>query len=338
MVTRLSDVIVPEVFNQYMMVNTMEKSAIFQSGIMRSDPTMATFLGGGGRTVNVPFWNDLANDEPNISSDDPGSEATPKKVTASKDIAIRNNRNQAWSSADLAADLAGSDPMRRIADRVSAYWVRAFQKNMVADLTGVFADNAANDGGDMQNVIGADAVGDPTDAELISAEAVLDTAQTMGDAQTSLQLLLMHSVVYNRLNKLNLIDFIPDSNGVVNFPSYLGYNVVVDDGCPAIVGTTNADRTLYSTYLVGPGAFCWGENPPRIPVEVDRKPAQGDGGGIEQLWTRRQYLMHPYGIAWTDTTIVGQSPTNAECEDAANWNRVYPERKQIRLAELITNG
>lgn len=338
MVARLVDVIVPEVFNAYMVKNTMELSAIYQSGILRPDPSMNSFLSGGGRTVNVPFWNDLANDTPNITSDDPTSEATPNKVTAAKDIAIRNNRNQGWSSMDLAADLAGDDPMRRIADRVSAYWTRAFQRHLVQSLNGVFADNAANDSGDMRNVIGQDAVGDPTDAELISAEAILDTAQTMGDASDNLSLIIMHSVVYTRLAKLNLIDYIPDARGEVRFPTYLGYRVVKDDGCPAIAGTTNPARTLYSTYLLGPGSWCWAEVPPRVPVEVDRKPRSGDGGGQEELWTRRQYLMHPYGIQWTDAAVVGQSPTDAECANALNWDRVYPERKQIFMAELITNG
>jgi hypothetical protein len=48
--------------------------------------------------------------------------------------------------------------------------------------------------------------------------------------------------------------------------------------------------------------------------------------------------MHPYGIKWTDTSVGGEFPTVAELRLAANWDRVYPERKQIPLALLITNG
>lgn len=334
-VTRLSDVIVPEVFNPYMMKETMTLSAIFQSGILRSDPSMAAFLAGGGQTTNVPFFNDLSDVEPNISSDNPASSSTPQKIGTGKDIAIRHNRNQSWSSADLVAELAGADPMKAIGSRVSMYWVRAFQRHLIATIKGLFADNAANDSGDMRNVIATDAVGTPAAAELISAEAILDTAQTMGDAQMVLDTLAMHSVVYNRLNKLNLIDFIPDSEGKVYFPTYLGYRVVVDDGCPAIAGT---NRTNYSTYLIGRDTFCFSEHPPAVPVETERKPEQGDGAGVEELYTRRQYLMHPYGIKFTSSSLAGQSPTNTELENAANWDRVYPERKQIRIAELVTNG
>lgn len=334
-VTRLTDVIVPEVFLPYMIKDTMEKSAIFQSGILRSDANMAKFLSGGGRTENVPFWNDLDNTNPNISSDDPASEATPLKIGANKDVCIRHNRNQAWSDAYLVSELAGDDPMKRVLTRVSSYWSRAYQRQLVSSLKGVFADNAANDSGDMRHVIGTDAVGAPADAELISAEAIIDGKQTMGDAAEALDVLVMHSVPYARLQKQNLIDFIPDSEGKIQFPTYLGYRLVIDDGCPAVQGT---NRINYSTYLVAAGAFAWAEHPPKMAVEVERKPSQGDGGGVEELWTRRQFVLHPYGIKWTDSSVAGQSPTNAELENAANWDRVYPERKQIGLVELVTNG
>ena len=334
-VTRLTDVIVPEVFLPHMMNKTAEKSAIFQSGILRPDANMAKFLAGGGRTENVPFWNDLSNAEPNISSDDPASEATPQKIGGSKDVAVRHNRNQAWSDAYLVSELSGDDPMKRVLERVSDYWSRAYQRQLVASLKGVFADNAANDGGDMRHVVATDAVGAPDVAELISAEAIIDAKQTMGDAAQKLSVVIMHSVPYSRLQKLNLIDYIPDSEGKIDLATYLGYRLVVDDGCPAIQG---ANRILYSTYLVSRGAIAWAEHPPKVAVEVERKPSQGDGGGVEELWTRRQYVLHPYGIKWTDSSVAGQSPTNAELEAAANWDRVYAERKQVGLVELVTNG
>src|SRR5690606_17290484 len=128
---------------------------------------------GGGRTVNVPFWRDLDNTEGNVATDDPADVAVPRNITAGRDTAIRQIRTQGWSSARLVAELAGDDPQKRIAERVAAYWVRQFQRNLVATLTGVFADNVANDGGDMVKDIGTDAAGTPTAAQLISAEAIL---------------------------------------------------------------------------------------------------------------------------------------------------------------------
>lgn len=334
-VTRLVDVIVPEVFGPYMMKETAQKSAIFQSGMLRTDGSLASFLQGGGRTVNVPFWKDLDNTEAGVASDDPAVSATPGSIAASKDVAARQIRTRGWSTARLSGELAGSDPMKAIASRVSDYWARQFQLILVATLRGVYADNVANDAGDMVKDIGTDATGTATAAELISAEAILDAAQTMGDASDVLDTIVMHSVVYNRLAKQNLIDFIPDSEGRVRFPSYLGFRVIKDDG---VGKTTGVNRTKYHTYLVGKDALAFTEVPVDVPVAVEREEAQGNGMGVDQLWTRRQFVMHPYGIKFTDASTAGEFPTNAELEAALNWDRVYVERKQVPIAYLLTNG
>lgn len=335
-VTRLTDAIVPEVFVPYMLKETMVRSALFQAGIMRQDAQLATFLSGGGMTVNVPFWKDLSDTSTaNISSDDPAVEADVDKITAATDIAIRQNRNKAWSDADLVTELAGDDPMQRIGSRVVAWWIREFQRVLVSTLRGIVASNVASNSGDMVNDISLDTNATIADAERVSASAILDTAQTLGDASDSLDTIAMHSVIYTKLAKQNLIDFIPDARGEVKFPTYLGYRVIKDDLCPAIAGTY---RTRYHTYLIGKEAIGWAESPPEVPVETYRRPQQGNGGGVEELWTRRQFAIHPYGIKWTSSSMAGKSPTDAELRTAANWSRVYPERKQVNIAVLVTNG
>ena len=336
--TQITDVVVPQVFQRYMFEDTKVKTRIFTSGIMRNDPSQSGFLAGGGMINNLPFWKDLDDTEPGIANDDPSSIATPGKVGTGQQAAIRNIRTRSWSTMNLTAELAGSDPMERIRSRVSEYWNRAFERHLVSELVGIQAQNLASNSGDMQNIIGADVAGAPTSANLISSEAILDTKQTMGDSGDGLQVLIMHSVVYTRLQKANLIDYIPDSEGRVNFPTYLGYQVIVDDQCRVVQGTTNTSRYLYTTYLVAPGAIAWAESPVAIPVETKSYPEQGNGMGSETLFTRRQYLMHPYGFKWTDASRAGQFPTNAECQMAANWTRVVPERKQVGLAFLVTNG
>lgn len=334
--TRISDVIVPEIFYDYIAKDTVEKSAIFQSGVIKSDAELGAKLAGGGTIFNAPFWNDLDNTEGGIANDDPASIATPGKIGALKDMVRRQVRTRSWSTADLSGVLAGSDPMARIRDRVTAYWTRQFQRTMVQTLAGVFADNIANDASDMVKTIGNDSASAVTDAELVSAEAILDTKQLMGDASDALKVIIMHSVVYTRLQKLNLIDFVPDSEGHIKFAYYLGYLVIVDDG---VQTTTGTNRVTYTTYLLGPGALGWAESANNMmPVEVRREPGQGNGMGVEILYTRRQYCLHPYGFAWQESSIAGNFPTNAELATAANWNRVLVERKQAPIAALRTNG
>jgi hypothetical protein len=334
---RLSDVIVPEVFFPYMQQKTKERAAIFTSGILADDSRLSAFLAGGGRTANNPFWKDLSDTESDVGNDDPASLSVPEKITTGRDVVVRQVRTKSWSTANLVADLAGADPMQAIADSVAAYWERQFNAILVATLHGVYLDNVANDGGDMVNDIGTDAVGVPSAAELVSAEAIIDTKQTMGDAAEDLRAIIMHSVVYSRLQKQNLIDFVPDSRGEIQFPTYLGYRVIVSDTAKRVTGT---NRTEYITYLVGAGALAWHEAPLRSSpmIEVEREALQGGGVGVDILVSRRQFVLHPNGIKWTGAVSAADFPTNAELATAANWDRVYAERKQIPIAFLVTNG
>lgn len=334
-IVRLSDAVEPTVFAGYMSKNTMQKSAFYGTGIFRSDADLAGKLAGGGRTFNVPFWKDLDDSEPDAASDDPNSHAVPSKLTSGTDVARRIIWTKGWSTADLVAELAGSDPMKRIVERVGEYWARRLDDAAIATLRGVFADNITNDSGDMVEDISIDTGAALTSANLISAESVMDAAQTMGDAKADLKLLVIHSEVETRLAKDDLITFRPDSEGKVFVPYYLGYRVLVSDKVPAVMGT---NKVRYHNYLVGMNALGWAESSLPNGVATERDESAGDGMGIETLWTRRQFAVHPYGIKWTDTTVGGEFPTLAELRLAANWDRVYSERKQIPIALLITNG
>jgi hypothetical protein len=343
--TRISDVVVPEIFTPYMQNLTEQKSRLIQSGLAGRSGVLDNLLSGGGLTFNVPSWKDLDDDAERVSTDTsvPFADADaslpagvarppdPKKIGSLTEIAVRLNRNQSWSTSDLAAILAGSDPMEAIAGRVADYWVRRQQAAFIAMWNGVIADNVANDSGDyVNNVSGASYSAGVTD---FTAEAFLDTTLTMGDSMEDLVAVCVHSVVYNRMQKNNLIDFIPDSTGRVNIPTFLGREVIVDDSMPR---TGN----VYDTWLFGRGATQIGIGSAPVPTEVDRKAGGGNGGGQDVLYSRIQWCLHPVGHAWTGTAGEGgpanTGTANDDLDEAASWNRVYPERKQIKFARLVT--
>ncbi len=338
--TRIADAFVPDRWYDWMSKDTTEKTAIFRSGILRSSPEAAALLSGGGRTMNAPFWKDMSDSEPGIASDDPAVVSTPEKLTSGKDIMRRQLRTYSVSVADLTPVLSGGDPLARLREASGRFWERHFQRTLVKTLTGVFGDNATNFSSDMINDISTDSSATATAGELVGAEAVIDAAQTMGDNKDVLSAIIMHSTVYTRLQKLNLIDFIPDSEGRIAFTRYLNFNVIVDDNVRTLTvaagDTTN--RSKYWTYLCGPGAMLWAETPVATPAEVKREPAQGNGMGVESIYMRRQYVMHVPGVKWTDTSVTGEFPSYSDLATTANWSRVVAERKQIPLALLVTNG
>ena len=338
-VTRISDVVVPEVFSGYSQQLTQQKSRLIRSGALTADAALASELAGGGLTFNEPSFKDLDDDAENVSTDDPAVESTPNKIGTATEIQVRLSRNNSWSSMDLVEALIAEDPLDAIANRVSDYWVRRQQIAFVATINGVFADNAAAPSGtdthtqnDMTHDISGGAyVAGTTD---FSAEAFIDATTTMGDSMGELSLVMMHSVVYNRALKNNLIDFIPDSQNAAagSIPTFLGRTVVLDDAMPNTAG-------VFDTWLFGRGAVRWAAGSPKVPTEVDRKPAAGNGGGQDVLHNRVEWIIAPAGYAYIGTPPKG-GPTNAatanNLADAGSWSRVFSERKQIRIARLVT--
>lgn len=339
--TRISDGFVPDVWAAWMSKDTTETTEMFTSGVMASDAELAARLAGGGRTINAPFWKDMSDDEPGIASDDPAVTSTPETLTSGKDIVRRQLRTHSISVADLTPVITGGDPMGRMRSAFGRFWERHFRRTLVHTLTGLFQDNVTNDSADMVNDISNDAaLSAMTSAQLISPEALMDTAQLSGDAKKVFTTVIMHSAVQTRLAKLDLIDTIRDSSGRILFQTYFDYRVIVDDNVRTLT-VANGDltnRSKYWTYLMSQGAVRWAEVPVAMPAEVKRDPDKGNGMGTETLFNRRQYIMHVPGIKWTDTSCAGEFPSYADLRNPLNYDRVYPERKQIPIAALVTNG
>lgn len=332
-VTQIADVIVPEVFNPYMMQRTSEMARFYLGGIATQDATFDALATSGGRLLNMPFWNDLTGDDEVLS--DSGA-LTPAKINAGQDVAALYMRGKAWQVNDLAKALSGSDPMAAIADLVAAYWARKFEGILLSNLTGVIADNVANDAGDMvANVSGATNA-DVTSATKFSGDVFVDGQATFGDATGDLAGIAFHPTVYHNLKKIDNISFEKQSMGELEIETYRGLRVIVDRNLPytPAVGAGAGDAAAqYTSYLFGTGAFALGQGSAPVPTETDRDSL----GGNDVLITRQHFLMHPRGIKFTDTTVAGSSPTNAESALAANWDRVY-ERENVRIAAIISNG
>lgn len=311
--TKIADVIVPDVFNPYIIERTPELSTLIQSGIVQNSPELDTLANSGGRLLNMPFWEDLSGDDEVLSD---SSALSPGGIAALQDVAVLFMRGRAWSVNDLAKKLSGDDPMAEIANLVIGYWERRRQALLVSTLTGIFG--AASMAVNLLDVTGETGVGD----DIINADNLVDTAQKLGDNKSNLTGYLMHSATEAVLVKQQLIEYLPDADGRPTLPYYMGKRVIVNDSVPNSGG-------VYHTYIFGEGAFAFGHGSAPVPTELDRDSLAGD----DILVNRAHFLMHPRGVKWTDASVVGSSPTNAEVENASNWLRVY-DQKNVRIVAL----
>lgn len=311
--TKIQDVIVPEIFNNYVIERTAELSALFQSGIISTDATLNALAQAGGRIINMPFWTDLDGDDEVLSDT---QALTPDKIQAGQDAAALIMRGKAWSANDLARALSGDDPMGTIANLVADYWARRWQRILLSTLEGVFDSNTMAD--NYLDISGQGAAADNS----ISGFTLMDAFQRLGDAKDRLTAMAMHSQTMTSLAKQDLIQFERDSTGRPTIPMYQGKRVIVDDGLP-VAGNT------YTTYIFGEGAIGFGEGGAPVPTEMDRDSLAGD----DILINRRHFILHPRGVRFTDTNVADSSPTNLEFADGNNWNRVY-EPKNVRIVKF----
>ena len=142
------------------------------------------------------------------------------------------------------------------------------------------------------------------------------------------------------LQQLDLIDFIPDSQGGKPLRTFQGLEVSVDDG---MTTATVDSKTVYSTVLFGRGAIALGNGrDTTVPdgaapgstweVEFARTALNHDSTMIN----RWKQILHPRGVKWLAAAVAGNSPTNAELATTSNWLRVY-EAKNVRMARVRHN-
>lgn len=317
--TQLTDIFVGDYYQTLDPVNSPEKTAVYQSGIVVKNEALDAIANNGQGTSTIAYWQDLDADEaPNLSNDDPDDLGEVGKAAQGSMQARTLYLNKGYGVADLTAELANSEPMQHIRNRFGKYWERQWQRYLLGSARGVIASNIANDGGDM--VIDAGAT--------ISAGAFQDAAFTAGDTADQFSAMGVHSVVMNQMVKQDLIEYLRDSEGRIILATYLGKPIFMDDGLTYGNGQ-------YLSLIFGAGAFGYGEGTPKVPVELERKPSGGNGGGAEILWERKTYLLQPAGFSWKGNTNPNTSPTITQYANAANWERVF-DRKQIPFAAVIS--
>jgi hypothetical protein len=314
--TIISDVIVPEVFNPYVIQRTAELSAFYQSGIIARTPELDRLASSGGKLLNMPFWEDLTGPDEVLSD----TEAlTVGKITADQDVAALLTRGRAWSVNDLAKALSGDDPMAAIGNLVAAYWARRFQAILIKTLDGIFGHEDTGMNTNKHDISGSATA---EDDDVISAKTAVDAIYKLGDNADKLTGFAMHSATVAKLTKDDLIETIPPSEGKPAVRMFLGKPVVVDDSLPVSDG-------VYTTYIFGAGAFGWGEGGAPVPVETARDALAGD----DILIHRRHFILHPRGVAFQNTVVTGATPSNDELANPQNWERVY-ESKNVRIVQF----
>lgn len=333
----LDDVWVPEVYASYGDVNSLENTAFMTSGIMVAN-ALFDELADTGRTVEMPFWNDLDHSvEPNYSNDNPSDIADIEGIDMGEMYARVAFLNNGWGSADLVTELAGVEPLRKIKEKTSRYWQYQLQHRLVAMASGLYNHNITENDGDMVIDISVKDGSVPTAANRWSLSAFIDSLMQKGDRVRMPSAIICHSVIYGTMLKDDIIETREPSSGRLLFATYKEtVTIVVDDGTPTI---GSGIQRKFVNFIFDEGVIGFGRGSPKRPVATTRVEEAANGGGIETLWERKTWMLHPFGYTWTNKRVTGpgKSPTWADLRHAPNWARIL-DRRMIGLSFIVTNG
>lgn len=314
-----------EVVQSYMDTDPVTRTPFFESGLIVSNPIIAELAQSSTQIVELPFWGRIdASVEPNYSNDVYEDIAVPRKIGTGVMRARNAHLNEGFGAMDLVAEVTGRDPLQRVAAMLDNYWRQEAELRIVATLRGVLNDAVAASNGMVHQATSADG---------ITFEGLIDAQLTMGDAFGNIGGYVMNVAAFAALVKEGLatVARTPDTNVLQRTVN--GLPVIVNDTAMTLNGKP-------VVALIGPGAFAYGMANPRIPLEYDREPARGNGGGAETLWTRRNMIVHPLGYNFTSTSITGNGTETVargagwtDLANAANWERVA-DRKQVPIAFL----
>jgi len=316
-------------------------TAMLDCGAIRQDAQIAGLIANGSSVYTLPYYNKLAGNEVNL---DGATNITADLSTGDSQTGFVIGRAKGWTAKDFVGYFnSGADPVAQILSRVGAYTSQRKQDRLIYLLNGLFGITGNADWS-LHTTNLATSTSSVSDSNKIAVSSAVDAMQkALGDNKNAFSLIIMHSIVAARLEKLQLLEYwkYTDANGVqrpMNIANYNGLTVIVDDSCPVGDSGTASGAKEYTSYLFGEGALGTAPAPVDKPVEIERSAATN--GGQDTLYTRYRYTLHPYGFSYNidDGSVQSKiSPTDADIALSSAWSMKFLH-KNIPIARLITNG
>lgn len=339
--TTIANLWIPEVWINGVAEAINNTNALITSPAVVGSPIFDQAATYGGTTVEVPNFR-----EPNFDDEQQveGTGPTVNNLTSGKQVAPIINRVSALGATSLAQQLsqindASLDPVTYINQIIARQRLRQRQKTLLSILNGVFgvgagAFNALRTANFTENQ------SNQTTAHFLDADMFIDATQKLGVMKEKLTaggVIIMHSQVEANLAKMELIDYIKDSQGKIRLRTYMDIPVYIDDTLSR-AGTTSG--TVYTTYVLAPGSIAMGDKPQSnvIGDMASLLKKEDEDTNVVSFYDRTRFILHPYGARWKGTPAADHSPTNTELATQANWESALSDVKNAGIVQIVTNG
>ena len=331
--TRLTDIVPVKVFSSVVEGKLIQDSKFRAAGIVGTDSRVTAKAQTAGLEVTLREWKRVNGGEAANQSDNPADKFSPAAVAMNSFLARVISRTLGFSAMDIQDYASDADAVEYATSEIARLKLMDEQSTMLATLTGVLADNAANDAGDMIKNVSI-TTGAITVAQKMSKELLISGRAVMGDRGEDLKSIIIHSDIANALRILEPNAFVPHSKTDIGLSTYYGWNVVETDA----VGKTGAGAyPIYTSYMCGDNLFAYAAVPVENALVQVRDEFAGGGSGEETVISRVRYLLPMVGFDNIAAPANGVSQTGAELSAAVTWDRKIAQ-KAIPLVAIRTNG
>lgn len=306
----------------------------------------------GGNYAVIPITGRIGGTPQNYNG---STDITAKKLKTYTQGRIVVGRADSWVENDFSYDITGgTDFLAQVGQQIGEYWDTVDQNTILSTLKGIFSMTGAEN---LKFVNGHTLdISANTDETGKFGAITLNNAmqQALGDNKAKFTLAIMHSAVATNLENLKLLEYMKytDKDGIersLSIATLNGRTVLIDDTMPTEevpavteTGKESAAYTKYTTYVLGDGAVEYTDCGAKVPYETYRDPKTN--GGQDTLYGRQRKIFAPYGISWTDSSII--SPTDTQLETGSKWSlansnessKEYFPHKAIPIARIISRG
>lgn len=311
----------PEVYGSFVDQEPVFSDSILASGVLASDSNMTTLLDNGGTVGTTRFYNPLDPDADAPLVRDGKTNNVPVEISGGKQSFIRMDRMKAWKANQLVRELSAANPMQAVARHTALYW-RMYRQGLLVKTA--------------EAVLGLDGLSTHVFKATggVTSGLIIDGQQAaLGEFARKFGLFVMHSKIFAEYQKLGLVDYNKYTitnilQREVELPTINGLIVVVNDRGTSHVDTGN---TIYDCYLFGQGCFLEATPTVTTPDYTDYNPELG--GGTDILYNNRSWILHPNGVSFLADNIAGETPTDAEFTNKANWALRF-QHQNVRIGKI----
>lgn len=327
----------------------LKKNELIGSGALKGNSEIREAFSSqtGTAYAILPMYGNIDGEVLNY---DGQTDLIPTQTTTFERGVVVVGRAKAWLETDFAEDISGGTRfMDYVAKQVSDYIDEIDQTTLLAILEGIFSMTGKKNLEFVERHT-LDISGETAEAGFVDATTLNKAIQkACGDNKNKFSIAIMHSAVATNLENLNLLAYLKqtDSYGIqrdLTLATWNGRTVLIDDSMP--VSLNDDGESVYTTYILGKGAFDYEDIGAKVPFEMGRDAKTN--GGEDTLYVRTRKCFAPYGISYTRQNQATLSPTDDELRNGANWELVnngesgddlkYIDDKAISIARIISRG